>query len=281
MKNDEIISRNPKYKMELQYTDIKKLIIFVTEKKWKIIIISLLFGFSVLIFSFFKLPTFKTSLLLDLNSSKGSATLSNLVSKINPILPQEDSAYEEESAIIRSYAVLAPVIKELKLDIRADVKLFPIIGKLFYFNYKDEGLTNDGLAAPVMNLDQFAWGGEIININYFQVPDSMKGDNFTIVYLGENKFNLFDNNGNKLISGKMNEKLIHKVYKEEISINIKQIKARPGIKFNIKQLSMDNAIEDLLKNLNISSSGKKSDLISLSYQGTNPLNTAKILNDQQ
>ena len=28
----------------------------------------------------------------------------------------------------------------------------------------------------------------------------------------------------------------------------------------------------MLKNLNISSSGKKSDLISLSYQGTNPLN---------
>lgn len=278
MKNDEIISRNPKYKMELQYIDIKKLIIFVTEKKWKIIIISLLFGFSVLIFNIFKLPTFKTSLLLDLNSSKGSATLSNLVSKINPILPQEDSAYDEESAIIRSYAVLAPVIKELKLDIRAEVKLFPIIGKLFYFNYKDEGLTNDGLAEPVMNLDQFAWGGEIININYFQVPDSMKGDNFTIVYLGENKFNLFDNNGNKLISGQMNEKLIHKFYKDEISINIKQIKARPGIKFNIKQLSMDNAIEDLLKNLNISSSGKKSDLISLSYQGTNPLNIAKILN---
>ena len=278
MKNDEIITQNSKYKMDLQYTDIKKLIIFLSEKKWKIIFISLFFGFFVLIFSIFKQPSYKTSLLINLNSNKGSATLSNLVSKITPVSSQEESAYEEESTIIKSYAVLAPVIKDLKLDIRTEVKLFPIIGKLFYFNYKDEGLTSDGLAEPFINLDKFAWGGESININYFQVPDRMKGNNFTIVYLGNNKFNLFDNNGNKLISGKMNETLIHKFYKDQISINIDQIKARPGIKFKIKQLSMDNAIEELIKNLNMSSSGKKSDLISLTYQGTNSENIAKILN---
>ncbi|MBX9837188.1 MAG: hypothetical protein K2X69_02625, partial [Silvanigrellaceae bacterium] len=265
MKSDEIISQNPKYKMELQYTDIKKLLIFISEKKWFIIFISLFFGFSVLIFSIFKLPSFKTSLLINLNSSKGSATLSNLVSKITPVSTQDESAYEEESTIIKSYAVLAPVIKELKLDIKTEVRLYPIIGKLFYYNYKDEGLESDGLAPPVMNLDHYAWGGESIQINYFQVPDSMKGDNFTIVYLGNNKFNLFDNNGNKLISGHMNERLVYKFYKEQISINIEQIKARPGIRFKIKQLSMDNAIEDLLKNLNMSSSGKKSDLITLTY----------------
>lgn len=278
MKNDEKYVRKLNSRIDLEYTDVKKLFVSVLEKKWKILFISFAFGVFILFLSYFKMPSYKTTVLIDLNSSKGSASLSNLVSKINPILSQDEALNEEEITIIKSYAVLEPVVKKLKLDIAVEPKFFPMFGKLFFYRYEDDGSTQSGLAIPFLGMNNFAWGGESIKIDSFHVPNSMKGEKFIITYLGNNKYTLTDSDGKKIINGKLNENLNYKYYKEQVSINISEIKARPGIKFKITQLSIDNAIDEILRNLNISNAGKKADLITLSYQGQNPENISRILN---
>jgi tyrosine-protein kinase Etk/Wzc len=278
MKKEAHLSRHQEKKVDLEYVDVKKLLTTLLEKKWKIIITS--FGFAILafVFCFFRLPTYNTSLLINLNASKGSGSLSSVVSKIVPILSSDDSNNDQQTVIIKSYSVLEPVVKNLRLDIIAEPKYFPIIGKLFYYNFTDDGSTKDGFADPILGMSSFAWGGERIRVDKFDVPNSMKNDRFILTYLGDNKFTLADSDGNQIITGNTNTNLKYQYYKGQVEINVAEIKARPGKKFKLTQLVMDDAIAIVLTKLNVTNAGKKADLITLSYKGKSPNNIATILN---
>lgn len=278
MKKETHLTRNQDKKMDLEYVDVKKLLAALLEKKWQIILASFTFAVLALLFCFFRLPTYNTSLLININASKGSASLSNVVSKIAPILSAGDSNNDQQTVIIKSYAVLEPVVKKLKLDIVAKPNYFPLFGKLFYYQYKDDGSTKDGLANPFLGLSHYAWGGEQIQVQHFDVPNSMKNQTFILTYLGNQIFTLTDPNGKQILIGKTNTDLKYQYYKEQLEIHVTDIKARPGNKFNITQLIMDDAVTEVLENLTVSNVGKKADLISLTYKGKDPEEIAIILN---
>lgn len=278
MKIETHLGRYQDKKTDLEYVDVKKLFTAILEKKWKVIITSFSFAILALLFCIFRMPLYSTSVLINLNASKGSASLSNVVSKIAPMLSSDDDNNDQQTVILKSYAVLEPVVKDLKLDIIAEPKLFPVIGKLFYFNFIDDGSTKDGFANSILGMSSYAWGGEHIRLNKFNVPNNMKGNKFVLTYLGENKFTLSDPDGNQIITGSTNTNLKHKYYKEQVEINVTEIKARPGKKFKLTQLLMDDAIDAVLKKLKVTNAAKKADLITLSYQGKSPENIATVLN---
>ena len=278
MNKDMHFLRNKNKNLELEYTEVTKIFTELRVKKWYIFVTSIVFPLFVLLVLVFKLQSYTTSVLINLNASKESGSLSNVLSKVSPILNSDDSSNDQQTAIIKSYAVLAPVVSSLKLDIVAEAKVFPILGKLFYYKFTDTGETKDGIANPFLGMSSYAWGGESIKINKFNVPDSMKNKKFLLTYSGENKFTLKDSFGDKIISGEINKDYEYKYYKNSVIINVGEIQARQGVTFKLTQLTIDEAIENILQNLNIANAGKKADLITLTFKGNNPNKIATILN---
>lgn len=278
MKTESMNNTKTENKIEISYLDFKKLIIFLIEKKTLIFFLSLFFGLFSFIFCLLRFPIYNTTLLMDLNASKDSGSLSTVVGKVSSSFPSDDNENDQQEVIIKSYAVLKPVVEKLNLDIIIEPKYFPIIGKYFYYNFSNDGSTQDGLAKPFLGISNYVWGGERITINKFIVPDNMKSSKFIFTYLGDNKFYLTDPNGNLIIKGTKNKEFKYKYFKGDLIINVSEIHARPGNKFTLKKLSIDDAITSVLKQLNISNVGKKTDIISLSFRGKSPEFIAEILN---
>lgn len=191
------------------------------------------------------------------------------------MLSSEDGGNEQQKVIIKSYSVLEPVVKKLNLDIIAEPKLFPIIGKKLFYNYND---SNDAFAKPFLGLTSFAWGGESIQVSKFSVPNILKNSKFIITYLGNGQYSLKDSSGVEILKGKVNKDLKVFYDKDLIEINISEIKARAGTEFKIVNLLMDDAIAAILQKLDIVAAGKKTDIITLSFKGDNPEKITIILN---
>ncbi len=101
-----------------------------------------------------------------------------------------------EIEIIKSRAVMADVAERLKLDIQAYPRHEPWIGAAIARHYR-----GSGVAKPWFGMDQYAWGGEEIEVQSLLVPDALLGTAFTLVAAQEGDFRLLDDTGTELLQG--------------------------------------------------------------------------------
>lgn len=187
--------------------------------------------------------------------------------------PMSVSQATTEIELIKSRALLGKVVDDLKLNIVQKPDLFPVIGPYLFRNFQPE--HEGALAEPWFGMDQYAWGGERIDVFQLDVPEHLLGENLTLVAGKTGAFSLYDKDRTLLLSGTTNRV----VEGNGVKIQIARLIARPGTEFTLSRLRTLNAALDYQNRLKINEAGKDSGIIYLSLEDPDPDRANHILNE--
>ncbi|WP_311968771.1 polysaccharide biosynthesis tyrosine autokinase [Pseudomonas baltica] len=187
--------------------------------------------------------------------------------------PTSVSEAVTEIELIKSRTVLGKVVSDLKLDVVARPRYFPVFGQWLARQFKP---TNDKpLAAPLFGMGAFAWGGEKLDVYSLDVPDALLGKRLVLTAGTDGTYTLVDSTGAQLLQGKVGEVSTG----NGVSIQVEALQARPGTEFRLarnRELSTALEYQDRLK---VSEAGKDSGIIYLAIQDADPDQAKRVLNE--
>ncbi|PZX46393.1 tyrosine-protein kinase Etk/Wzc [Cereibacter changlensis] len=182
-------------------------------------------------------------------------------------LISEESASVTEIEILRSRMVLGTVVDELALDIVAEPRRLPVIGRML-----------DRLDLPDPGLDilkPYAWSEEAIAIGEFQIPDDWIGEPFQITALGEGAYELL------LPDGSSRRGMLRQALRDDalgLSLRVDQLDGAPGREFQLMRRSKAAVVSGLRSRFTVSESARQSSILSIQLTDTSPTRATAVLN---
>lgn len=270
--NDRMVANFPD-----DMVDFRKIFWELYNYKWYILAAGVVTFVIAFFYTFGNIPQYKSTSLIQISSQSGNNILSNLGYKGN-----QTSQTDTELALLRTRYILEPIIKENALNIIADPIYFPVIGKQMAYHY-----NGSGLAHPFLGLSSYAWGGEIIQVKNFSIPQAYEGQSFQLIAGENNSYQLFTAQHELVLSGKAGEKSHATPAYSNFHLELAQLKAHPGTKFNITYQvpnAMVNQLSHQLQVKTIGNDANSSDmqdtgLIQLELTGSDPKAIERILNE--
>ncbi|MCP1659200.1 polysaccharide biosynthesis tyrosine autokinase [Neisseria perflava] len=194
-------------------------------------------------------PVYRADAMLEIETKQNQ-----ILTEINSIFSTDQSPSEAEVDLVQSRLVINKTVDDLQLDQQVTPKFFPILGRLFY------------------NL-----GGGVkpeLKISDFHVREKWLNEPFALTVKDSKTYTLTLPD-DKTVEGRVGTAL--KIDKDTV-LKIDTILAEPGQDFVLTKYSTLNAIENVKKNLGVISKGKTSPIINLTYNGTDPEKTTRVLN---
>jgi tyrosine-protein kinase Etk/Wzc len=259
--------------------DFKRIFFIMWYYKWIILgatLASLLLG---LFYTINQVPKYTSSTLIQVDSQLGSAnSMQQMLGNMNLLgAASQASPADIEIALIKSPFILQAVIEQLGLNIGAYPHYFPFIGK--FLVSKDDEIV----AKPFWGLNQFAWGGESIHVEKFDVSHDYISTDFKLRANGNNKFSLYTEDDELILEGEVG-KLTHtaKNIYPQVRILVTEIKSNVGTYFDIIKKNNEDVVKHLAQNLTIADLGNKdkakTGVLQISFQHKNPNFIPRILN---
>ncbi|MDP1905138.1 MAG: polysaccharide biosynthesis tyrosine autokinase [Pseudomonadota bacterium] len=244
--------------------------IFATllEYKWLIAAVtslSLLLGAAGL---YVATPIYKADALLQVEDQKGTGGLTAL-KELQPLLGDSTSVAAQQE-ILNSRMILGRVVDKIKLDIVAKPVYMPIFGKA-----KARRHAALDLAEPLFGMSKYAWGGEEIKVESLEVPQVLIGEVLTLIAGKAGRYELFDEDDNKLLEGQVGQP----VAAREIKLFVSRLNARPGTHFTLTKLPPQDAITALRENFSVKERAKLSGVLETTLQGSDVELLPRILNE--
>lgn len=221
-------------------------------------------------YAFLARPIYQADILVQVEDSPNSAK--SLLGDVSSMFDVKAEA-TAEIEILRSRMIVGGVVDKLHLFISARPKYLPLIGG--WIAGRTKGLSNPGL----MGFGGYVWGQESINVDLFEVPDSLEGEVFELVVLEGGKYRIEQPGLDRPLEGEIGKLLQATQSVGGISLSVSKLNAKPGAIFILTRNSRLKTIVDLQTALNIAEKGKQSGVIGVSLEGANPDLTASILNE--
>ncbi|MEF8709311.1 MAG: polysaccharide biosynthesis tyrosine autokinase [Candidatus Accumulibacter propinquus] len=243
-----------------------EIIAVLMDYRWLIAAICLMALLLGLVWVFASKPVYRADGLLQVEEkSSGMGSLKAL----QPLLG-DDTTVSAELEILSSRMVLGRVVNKLKLDLVAVPRTLPVIGGAIARRYQ-----GDEPNSPWLGLSSFAWGGERIQVDSFDVPADALDDRHTLIATAGGGFELFDADEQLVLKGTVGKRAGERGY----SIFVADLQARPGTQFRLIKRSAEATIDDLRRNYSVKERGKKSGVLELSLLGQDPQQIGVILDD--
>ena len=255
--------------------DLGELFATVVDGKYVIILMTLLFLALGVAKALIDTPIYKADALLQIEDKTSAldalGSLTNLMDTKTPALA--------EIEIIKSRLVLGSTVKNLNLDIIAQAKYFPIIGKTIARRFQHQNKTGE-VATSMMGLDSYAWGGEVIHIDSFIVPKDWADQPLILIAGEQGHFSLWDDD-ELLVEGVVGKTIIRPMAEslQKFNLLVSLLKARPGTQFIITKQSLTNSIDHLNDNLIVTEKGKLTGILSATLEDADPVLAAQTLNE--
>lgn len=184
---------------------------------------------------------------------------------------------QREGEILRSRSVLSKAVDDLDLPVEAAPHYFPFLGEAIA-RRRD---VTQGPASPWLGLEQYAWGGESIELAKLAVPDDYLGESLTLIALGEGRYRILGPEQEILGEGRVGaaEEMPIAGGGRSLSLLVSELKARPGTYFDIKRNTQLSTVEALGKALTVEETAKDTDIITVGLKGRDPGLTSRIIND--
>ncbi|WP_454726790.1 MULTISPECIES: polysaccharide biosynthesis tyrosine autokinase [Cupriavidus] len=221
-------------------------------------------------YAFLARPVYQADILVQVEDSPNSAN--SLLGDVSSLFDVKALA-TAEIEIIRSRMVVGKAVDNLRLYISARPSYFPFVGA--WIAGRSGGLSEPGL----LGFGGFAWAKESIDVVQFDVPASVEGEKFKLTALGEGRYRLEQPSLDTPLEGWVGQVLKASQSVGTITLLVTDLKAKPGIVFDLVRSSQLQTIESLQNQLKIAEKGKQSGIIGASLDGTNPKLTASILNE--
>lgn len=236
--------------------------------KWLIAAVTLIGVLIGTSYALIATPVYQANALIQVEDQQASA-LAGLEDVAG--LLEGDAAIEAEVQLLRSRLIIREAVEQLSLNIVAQPRYFPLVGRAIARRYSS---TQEGVAKPWFAQPQFAWGGEEITVDFFDVPNHLLGAPLRLLAGREGRYTLLDENKQLLLEGEVG-KLIEK---DGFTLFVAKLKARPGSQFELIHLSPVASINRVLGQLGVSEKGKKSGMLGITLSGPDKALITTLLN---
>lgn len=188
-------------------------------------------------------PVYEANALMQVKVKGGS--LSAMLGDVGALLGVGGGSAETETQLMQSRRILEEVIDSL-------------------------GLRYNAL--PTSFVDRILHREGRVDVGFLQLPDSTVlpkerlGEPWTLVADDTVRFSVYDDLGEKVLSGIPGEMAVSPYMTDTVRIFVPSMSVRPGQKFELSVATMTAAVKAVTGNLKISEQGKKTGLLSIAYQ---------------
>lgn len=233
--------------------DLRDLIGSVVEGRWWVAGITAAALSVGVLYALVATPIYQVNALVQVEDSKAGG-LGAVADELGGLFETKTQA-ATEIELIRSRMVLGKSVEDLHLDIVAQPKYFPVIGKMFA-------------------------GSELRNISVtrFDVPTALQGEAFELIVQAEGKFQLIGPEGEALGVGEVNKAFNASWQGERIGLFVRDVVSPIGQSFTLIKQNPLQAIAKVSESLSASEQGKQTGMINLTYKGPSADKASQILN---
>ncbi len=177
---------------------------------------------------------------------------------------------DAEIAIIQSRDVMAPVVKNFKLNFRVEPKTVPVLGRIA------SSLATPGEPGNAwFGLSSFAWGGEIVDVERVEVPPALEGRQLTLTSQSAGQYELLGQNGELLVNGRVGQVSSG----HGVTLLVNRLTAFPGTRFYVTRINDVDAVNGFRKSVQVQEQGKLTGLVDVSMESEDPKFAADVAND--
>lgn len=243
--------------------DLRELLGVLIDRKWWILGTTLLFALIGAAYALLTAPVYQAQTLVQVESKMptipGLADLTSLGGG-------GSTAATTEVALLTSRTIVGTAVDRMQLNVLVEPNRFPLLGGFLARRF--EGREPDEVAAPVLGLSRFGWGGESLLIHHLEVPAKLLNEPMTLV-AGDtaSTFALVDDSGDEILRGKVGTP----VEAAGVKIEIAKLQANPGTRFKVTKLRRLDVISQLQDEIRASEQGKESGILRIVYENPDPL----------
>ncbi len=209
-------------------------------------------------------PIYRSDVLLQVEDKKsGMGALGEISGMFG-----DSSPAETEIEILRSRGVAGEVVDALRLDLMAEPARLPLLGRAIARRHEE-----DTVAGAPPGLGGYAWGGERLRVDRLGVPESLLGQQLTLVAGQPGRYDLLDPDGKLLGAGVVGAPFAA----GGVTLQVAELRARAGTRFRLARLPREAAIQALQEDLRIAEKGKKTGILTVSLEGPDRDRIAAIL----
>ncbi|RDK03653.1 polysaccharide biosynthesis tyrosine autokinase [Paraburkholderia lacunae] len=246
---------------------IRDLLRIIADQIWWVIGIAGCVILAAVIYTKIATPIYSADALLQVEAQNANATPSQTALALMPSIGAMHT--EAEIEIIKSRAVVEPVVEQFKLNFSVVPKTMPVLGKISAFFAR----PGHPLGAA-FGMRSYAWGGEEFAVDSITVPKSLEGAQLTLRVLDYGRYELSDGFGERILTGVAGEE----ARGNDVTMFVKTLVARPGTEFHITRFNQLDAVATLSSSLQVSEKGRETGVVQLSYMGTDPHAITAITN---
>ncbi|WP_269844776.1 polysaccharide biosynthesis tyrosine autokinase [Methyloprofundus sedimenti] len=255
--------------------DLRELIGTLLENKWLIILITIIAFVIGIVKVTLETPIYQADAMLQVESSQSMM--------IDPFAEGMgiggNTPVQAEMEIIKSRMIMGATVTSLNLEIVAEAKYFPVIGAAMARRF--EAGNKDMLAAPWLGFSDYAWGGEIIQVDTLDMPASWIDIPITLIAGKNGQFKLFDMDEQFVTDGEVGKPVSITVDGGDTALRIfvSILKARPGTHFIVLKQSQVSAMEDLIESFSVAEKGRDIGILSFTMLSASPSRAMQTLNE--
>ncbi|MFM0739790.1 polysaccharide biosynthesis tyrosine autokinase [Paraburkholderia xenovorans] len=247
---------------------MRDLLRVILEQIWWVIGIASCVILAAVLYTWIATPIYSADALLQLDAqpSNSSTPPQNAPSVVPQASPLQTDA---EIEILKSRAVVEPVVEQFKLNFSTAAKTMPVLGKISaLFTHPGRPL------GAAFGMSSYAWGGEQFAVDSISVPKSLEGTRLTLRVLDYGRYEVLDPFGEKILNGVAGQEASD----NGVTLLVKTLVARPGTEFYVTRFNQLDAVSALSSGLQVSEKGRDTGVVQLSYMGADPHAITDITN---
>ena len=239
--------------------DLSEMIGMLIENRLLIASTVFLFFVLALFYSVFSKPVYKVDAIVQIEQQSSSM---QGMDELDALLGSDSSSSVTEIEIIKSRKVIGGMVDKLNLTTQVEFNCFPLIGVYLMRKHGER----DSLADSWMGFSSYAWGGEQINVDRFEVSGNYKSEPLTLVAKVDGQYIILDADGNEILQGEAGVPAESK--HGDVRIFVSRLIAHQDTQFTLSKLGHNLVVADYQKKIKISEKGKKTGILSISLEGT-------------
>ena len=234
--------------------DLLALLGALIDNRWTIIASTFVAAVMAVVFAVLSTPIYQASAMLQVETKAASLPgLEDLTGGLG-----SDSSVPAELQILKSRSVVGTAVDNLGLTTNAAPVYFPYIGD--YLARKYAPSPNAPFAAPFLGLGSYAWGGESISVDRFEVTRG--GPSVLTLTAGDSGAYVVASESGREWSGAVGEALVG----DGFELYVTKLAARPGTWFTVASRSRLKVTKGLRGALSVSEASRQSGIVSISYR---------------
>lgn len=245
---------------EISEIDLRQLLGTLIDHKWWILAVTGAFAAVAAAYALFATPIYRADAIVQVESKMPSLPgLTDLSDSLG--IGGGAGVSTTEIALIKSRSVVGNAAEQLHLDIEINPRRFPVVGTFFARKWKDA--EPDALAPASLGLSSFAWGGEVLQISKLEVPYRLVEQKLRFISLGEDGFELLDEESKQLAKGKVGEVVRSP---SGVVIRVDKLRANAGTRFEIIKRKSISVVNELQERISVNEIGKESGILALGIE---------------